>query len=87
MNITAFYATTNEAITIVTEGNNRAVYIRGTDKQARTTLADLPDKMWVNNIVDESKSKRLKDGEEYFSLQSHIDHLVNSQGDIKKWSL
>jgi hypothetical protein len=83
----AFYATTNEAITIVTDGNNRAVHLRGTDKQARTTDADLPDKMWVENIVDPSKSKRLKEGEKYFSLQDHIDYLVSKQSNVKKWSL
>jgi hypothetical protein len=83
----AFYATTNEAITIVTDGNNRAVYMRGTDKQARTTASDLPDKMWVENMVDPSKSKRLKEGEVYFSLQDHINYLVSKQGDVKRWSL
>ena len=83
----AFYATTNEAITIVPEGSNRAVYMRSTDKQARTTANELPDKMWVKNIVDESKSKRLKEGEIYFSLQEHVNFLVEKQGDVKKWSL
>jgi hypothetical protein len=83
----AFYATTNEAVTIVVDGNNRAVHLRGTDKQARTTAADLSDKMWVENIVDPSKSKRLKEGEKYFSLQDHIDYLVSMQSNVKKWSL
>jgi len=82
-----FYATTNEAITIVPEGSNRAVYIRGTDKQARTTDSSLPDKMWLQNIVDPSKSKKLKEGESYFSLKDHMDHLLSKQTDVKKWSL
>ena len=87
MNITAFYATTNESITLVPKGENREVYLRGTDKQARTTASELPDRMWVENIVDPSKSKRLKEGEEYFSLQSHIDYLMEKQKSVKKWSL
>ena len=83
----AFYATTNEAVTIITEGNNRSVYLRGTDKQARTTASELPDKMYVQNIVDNSKSKRLKEGERYFSLQDHINYLAEKQTSVKKWSL
>ena len=84
----AFYATTNEAITIVPEGsNNRSVHLRGTDKQARTTCQELPDKMYLENIANPDKSKRLKDGEVYFSLQEHINHLVAKQGNVKKWSL
>lgn len=83
----AFYATTNEAITLVPKGENREVFLRGTDKQARTTASELPDRMWVRNIVDESKSKRLKEGEEYFSLKNHMDYLVEKQGSVKKWSL
>lgn len=83
-----FYATTNEAITIVPEsGNNRSIHIRGTDKQARTTMQDLPDKMWVKNITNPDKSKRLKDGEVYFSLKDHIDKLLETQSKVKKWSL
>lgn len=83
-----FYATTNEALTIMPESNNnRSILIRGTDKQARTTLQDLPDKMWVENITNPDKSKRLKEGEVYFSLQEHINHLIESQTKVKKWSL
>jgi hypothetical protein len=83
----AFYSTTNESITLVPNGSNREVLLRGTDKQARTTCKELPDKMWVKNIVDESKSKRLKEGEKYFSLQEHIDYLTSKQDDVEKWSL
>lgn len=87
MNITAFYATTNESITLKPKGDNREVLLRGTDKQARTTCKELPDSMWVKNINDESKSKRLKEGEKYFTLQEHIDYLMSKQKSVKKWSL
>lgn len=83
----AFYSTTNESVTIVPKGNNREVYIRGTDKQARTTLKELPDKMHVENIVDPSKSKTLKEGEKYFNLKEHLELLVSKQKNVKRWSL
>ena len=87
MNISAFYATVNEAITIVPRGNNREVLLRGADKQARTTCNDLPDKMYIINTVAPEKSKKLKDDEKYFSLKEHMDYLVSKQEDVGKWSL
>ena len=83
----AFYATTNESITLRVKGDNREVLLRGPDKQARTTCKDLPDAMWLKNINNEEKSKRLKEGEVYFTLQNHIDHLMSKQQNVKKWSL
>jgi len=80
-----FYAATNEAITIVPEGRYRAVYTRGMGKQARTMLKGLPEKIWVPNTVDPTKSKKLKEGETYFSLKEHIDLLLSEQTDIAKW--
>lgn len=82
-----FYATANEAVTIVPEGANRAVYTRGVDKQARTSNNDLPDKLWVANTVHPDKSKKLKEGEEYFSLKGHIDMLLAQQNKAAAWSL
>jgi len=87
LNITAFYATTNESITLRVKGDHREVLLRGPDKQARTTCKDLPDSMWLKNINNEEKSKRLKEGEVYFTLQNHIDHLMSKQSNVKKWSL
>lgn len=83
----AFYATTNESITLRIKGGHREVLLRNNDKKARTTCRELPDTMWLHNIVDESKSTKLKDGEEYFTLQSHIDYLMSKQKNVKKWSL
>lgn len=81
-----FYSTTNEAVTIVTDGANRAVHTRGQKKQARTTNTDIPDKMWVANHVQPDKSKKLKEGEVYFNLKEHINMLLETQADVKKWS-
>ena len=86
MNISAFYATANEAITLVKEGSYRAAYLRGTDKQARTTCKELPEKMWLEDTVT-GKSKKLKDDEKYFNLKEHIEFLESKQTDVKKWSL
>jgi hypothetical protein len=83
----AFYATTNESVTLRIKGGHREVIIRDNDKKARTTCKELPDTMWLHNIVNEAKSKKLKDGEVYFTLQAHIDHLMGKQKDVKKWSL
>ena len=81
-----FYSTVNESITIISEMKHRAVHMRGEDKQARTAIIDLPDKMYVANTVDPSKSKSLKEGEEYFSLKSHINLLLSQQIDLAEWS-
>jgi hypothetical protein len=82
-----FYSTTNEAVTVIAEGNNRSVFLRGVKKQARTSSKTLPDKMPVANSVDPSKSKKLKEGESYFSLKEHMDHLIAGQTKSAKWSL
>ena len=82
-----FYSTTNEAITIVAEGQHRAIYTRGVDKQARTANTEIPDKIWVANSVNPDKSKKLKEGETYFSLKEHLDNLLAEQVDIQEWSI
>ena len=71
-----FFSTVSESITLIAEGENRAVYTNSLDKMARTTLIDLPTKMWVENIVNPAKSKKLQAGEEYFTLKSHLDKLI-----------
>lgn len=78
----AFYSATNEAITIVPEGTHRAVYTRGINKQARTMLPDIPTKLYLPNIIDPDKSKRLKEGEEYFSLAEHLAKLAGNQNKV-----
>ena len=82
-----FYATTNEAITLVKEGSGRAVYFRGSDKQARTSCKDLPEKSWVESTNESEKSRKLKEGETYFTLKGHLEFLKSKQVDVKKWSL
>lgn len=82
-----FYSTTNEAITLVTSGEHRKVFLSGKAKQARTTLEGLPDYMWVENTKNPEKSKKLKEGEEYFTLKGYLDLLLQEQHDVEEWSL
>lgn len=73
----AFFSTVSESITLIASGENRAVYTNSLDKMARTSLTDLPAKMWVENIVNPSKSKKLGEGEEYFTLKGHLEKLTH----------
>ena len=82
-----FFSTTNESITLIPEQGHRAVYLRDDEKLARTLHNSLPNKMWARNIVDDKKSKRLKDDEQYFDLKTHLDFLINSQKNVKKFAL
>ena len=84
-----FYSTTNEAATLVIEGSQRVVYLRDPRKQARTmlTFEQLPDKMYLENTVHPDKSKKLKEGEEYFSLKAHLQKLIDNQLVAEEWSI
>ena len=82
-----FYSTVNESVTIVPDGTHRIVHTRGDKKQARTFLTDLPSKMYVANIDDPDKSKKLKEGEEYFNLKDHIAKLLANQNDVEEWRI
>lgn len=82
-----FYSTTNEAVTVVPEGSHRAVYTRGTKKQARTSIVDLPDKMYIADTVHPEKSKKLKEDEKYFNLQEHIDTINSMHEEVGEWKL
>lgn len=82
-----FFGTTNEGVSLVLEGSNRVVYTRDPRKQSRTMLTDLPDKMYLENTVHPDKSKKLKEGEEYFNLKSHLDKLMATQIEAEEWSM
>ena len=84
-----FYATTDESILIKEEGSHRVVYTRGTGKQARTLLPidKVPTKMYVPNIVEPEKSKKLKEGEKYFNLKEHIELLKSQEVQAEEWAI
>jgi len=65
--------------------NNLKVTHRGSDNQARTLLADLPDTQYIMNDVNPAKSKKLQPGEEYYDLQKHIDMILSTQTDNSEW--
>lgn len=83
----AFFSTTNESITIELSGSQRRVYMRGADKLARTTLNDLPDVMWIEDFVNPNKSKKLKEGESYYTLRGHMDLLTSVQSQVGTFAL
>ena len=83
----AFYSITNESITIELSGNQRRVYMRGADKLARTTLPELPDVMWIEDFVHPNKSKKLKEGESYYTLREHMDLLISVQSEVGTFAL
>ena len=82
-----FYSTTNESVTVVPDGAHRVVYTRGTKKQARTSIIELPDKLYIANTVNPDKSKTLKEGESYFNLQEHIDLINSMNHEAEEWKL
>lgn len=82
-----FFSTVNESVTITLSGDHRVVNLNGTKKLARTALKDLPEKMYVANTKAPEKSKKLSDGEEYFTLKTHLDRLLGEQNQVKEWSI
>jgi len=82
-----FYSIVSESITLTLSGEHRRITTRGKAKQARTNMVGVPETMWVENLIDPSKSKKLKEGEKYFRLNEYLDMLVNEQNDVGEWSL
>lgn len=80
-----FYSITNEAITLTMEAGHRIIYTRGRDKLARTFLEEVPTKMYVENYENPEKSKKLKDGEKYFTLADYVNALEASQKSVDKF--
>jgi hypothetical protein len=61
----------DEAIFLELRGKNRNVHFRNSKMCSRTTVADLPDSVPV----------------EEFNLQEHLEMLSGKQGEAKEWSL
>ena len=78
----------DHSIFVDTEGSHIVVIHRGAEYQARTLVDSLPDKQYVENFIKPEKSKKLADGESYYSLQAHID-LINLAGNeiADEWEL
>ena len=83
----AFFSIVNESITLELSGAQRKVYLRGADKLARTTLRQLPENAWVEDSVNPSKSRKLKEGEYYYNLRGHMDALIKEQNNVGDFAL
>ena len=77
-----FYSEVDHAILI----DDFKVTHRGVRNQARTTIAELPDFQYVENNVNRSKSRKLKEGETYYNLQEHLDLILHHRTNNAQWS-
>ena len=62
---------TDQAIYLDVKGKKRTIHFRNNRLVSRTTIAELPDSIPL----------------EEFNLQNHVDLLVGSQQDVGEWSL
>ena len=83
----AFFSIVNESITLELSGGQRRVYLRGADKLARTTLRELPDTAWIEDFINPNKSRKLKEGEYYYSLREHMNILIQEQDNVGDFAL
>ncbi len=78
-----FFSTVDESVTLAQEGNYLVVYTKGSLKQARSKL-DIPAKMYIESIGDPIKSKKLKDDEVYYTLNDHLNMVIEANNKITK---
>lgn len=76
-----FYGEVDHSILI----DNMKVIHRGVANQARTTITDMPTVQYVENFVDPTKSKKLKEDETYYNLQEHIDLINSTESQNGEW--
>jgi len=78
-----FYSEVDHSILI---GDMKVTH-RGIKNQARTTINELPDTQHVANTITPSKSRKLKDGESYYSLQTHVEMIEKLHNTNQEWKL
>ncbi len=78
-----FFSTVDESVTLAQEGNYLVVYTKGSLKQARSKL-DIPAKMYIESIGDPIKSKKLKDDEVYYTLNDHLNMVIEANNKVTK---
>lgn len=76
-----FFSIVDESVTIAQEGNYLVVHTKGALKQARSRL-DIPAKMYIESLGDPIKSKKLKEGEEYYTLRNHLEAIIEANSNI-----
>ena len=78
-----FFSIVDESVTIAQEGNYLVVYTKGMLKQARSKL-DIPAKMYIESLGDPIKSKKLKEDEVYYSLNDHLQMIIEANSKVTK---
>ena len=76
-----FFSIVDESVTLAQEGNYLVVYTKGSLKQARSKL-DIPAKMYIESIGDPIKSKKLKEDEVYYTLNDHLNMVIDNNSKI-----
>ena len=76
-----FFSIVDESILLMQESSYLVVYTRGSNKQARSRL-DLPTKLYVESIGEPIKNKKLKEGEEYYDLNTHLQTVINNNNAV-----
>jgi hypothetical protein len=76
-----FFSIVDESITLAQEGNYLVVYTKGSLKHARSKL-ELPPKMYIESIGEPIKSKKLKDDEVYYTLQDHLNMIIEANNTV-----
>ena len=77
-----FYGEVDHSILV----QDMKVFHRGVMNQARTTIDALPDWQYVENTVTPAKSKKLKAGESYYDLQTHLDLILETHNNNAEWA-
>ncbi len=78
-----FFSIVDESVTLAQEGSYLVAYTKGSLKQARSKL-DVPAKMYIESTGDPIKSKKLKDGEIYYTLGNHLDMVIEANNKVTK---
>ena len=78
-----WFSIVDESITIAQEGSYLVAYTKGSLKQARSKL-DVPAKMYIESTGEPIKSKKLKEGEVYYTLGNHLDMVVEANSKVTK---
>jgi hypothetical protein len=50
-------------------------------------LRQLPDYAWIEDFINPKKSRKLKEGEYYYTLRGHMDALIQEQDTVGNYAL
>jgi len=78
-----WFSIVDESVTLAQEGSYLVAYTKGSLKQARSKL-DIPAKMYIESTGDPIKSKKLKEGEVYYTLGDHLNMVIEANKKVTK---